>query len=448
VVERLFRRGHLIVGFVAAFAIVALGHAAPITYDEAFDRLYYGSFPIGQIVRSYDLPNNHIAFTILQSFISTSLLRWDPWTVRIFSDLFGIAAISLLLWGARRRRLGPWFPLLAVAGSPLLVSYLFLARGYTFSAFFLMLGALLPVALRKRATHGLVLGATAFALGTWPLPDFLYAAPGWALGLVAVLGFRRAAVAAAIYAVEVAIAFAPIAGEIHKQSKVAWAGHQAWWPWLGDVLRATDALPVAAWLLAGVAVAVSAWRRGGLGVPRDPAARVAVVAAAMALSWFVLVGVSYAVGIEDLPFVRSTVPALWLVLAAVVAVLPRGRFEFAATAVLLPGAIWAVVVWVLALTGHGWHAVDRTTENQLFYGATPTSIRDVPGHGDRIACTDLDFPTCRIVRWNLARRGVAVTFPGTKYMPDVPCIVGSVRVPPPGQVLVYRGNRIVGAVCE
>src|SRR5579885_565434 len=145
------RRGYVPLGAAAAAAILVLAYLAPLTYDEAFNRNYYASFPISQIVRSYDLPNNHIPFTILQHFVGLSLIRWNPWTVRVFGVLFGIAMVATLLAVAARRRVTPWLPVAAVAGSPLLVEYLFVARGYTFSGLFLALGCIAPAVLRDRA---------------------------------------------------------------------------------------------------------------------------------------------------------------------------------------------------------------------------------------------------------------------------------------------------------
>ena len=223
--SRVFRRGYLPLVVGAAAGVAFLAHAAPLNYDEAFNRLNYSRFGVITILRTYDFPNNHLPFTVLQSLIPAALLRWNPWTVRIFGVVAGVAMVACVVGVAARRGTTPYLGLLAIGGSPILVSYLFLARGYTFSAVFLSAGVALPVALRRRAPlWGVVFGATALAVGTWPLPIYLYSAPGWVLAVLAVLGLRAAVIGAVVYAAEVTLAFAPIAGQLRAQSKIAWAG--------------------------------------------------------------------------------------------------------------------------------------------------------------------------------------------------------------------------------
>ncbi len=55
-----------------------------------------------------------------------------------------------------------------------------------------------------------------------------------------------------------------------------------------------------------------------------PGAQLAALTLAMSMSWFALVSLSHAFGLE-LPFVRTAVPALWVAVVAVVAAFPDGK---------------------------------------------------------------------------------------------------------------------------
>jgi hypothetical protein len=446
------------VGLVVAAGagIVVLGHAAPLTYDEAFNRLHYSQFGIAEILGTYDVPNNHLPFTVIQSLVPAQLLSWDPWTIRIFGVLTGFAMVAAVLDLAGRRRTTPFVGLFAVAGSPILVSYLFVSRGYTFSGGLLTAAAAVPVALRRRApVWGICLGASALALGTWPLPIYIYAAPGWILGVFAVFGLRAAAIGTGVYAVEMALLFAPIEGQIRAQSKHAWAGHQPWWSWVGDVFAAMNCVPV---LLALVVVVVGAaaftriQASNGWRSIRDARgdALLGLIAVALSCSWFLLVGLTYAAGIETLPFVRTAVPALWVGLVALVAMFPRGRLEYLGVALLLPGCVWAAMMWTEAVHSGDWKQVASRSRNSVLYETTPVTIRDLEEvDATRIVCSSWDSWTCGLVAPSLEQSGVRVVIPRDfVYRAGLRCALGSHRPPPPWQVSVYRNKTLLGVLCH
>src|SRR5438105_7188833 len=149
---------------LTAVGIGVLAHEAPLTYDEAFNRLHYRSLGVLRILSTYDLPNNHLPFTVLQALIPNRLLAWDPWTIRIFGVASGIAIVAVLITVAATRGTTPFLGLFAMAGSPLLVSYLFVSRGYTFSAVMLVAAAALPIVVKRDPAWGVCFGAGALAL--------------------------------------------------------------------------------------------------------------------------------------------------------------------------------------------------------------------------------------------------------------------------------------------
>jgi hypothetical protein len=361
--------------------------------------------------------------------------------------------VFLVVELAARRRVAPLIALFAVVGSPLIVSYLFLARGYTFSTLFLVAAAVLPVALRRESrAAGVAAGAVALALGTWPIPTNAFVAPGWVAVIVAFAGIRVAALGTGVYVGLSALLFAPIWNEVRAQSKIDWV-HTAWWRWVGDVVGGTSLVPACLALVAALSLValVKVMRRAGwkdLGtMPAD--AQIAALAFAMSLSWFLSVAVTHAFGL-NLPFVRNSVPALWLALVGVVAALPRGRLEYVALALLLPAVVWGLAEWSNAGLHGSWGPIARSSHNDVFYGTTPATISDLSTiSANRIVCSHWDRWVCELVTPNLRRSGISVMIDESmKYTANLSCAIGTKRPPSPWQVLVYRNSRPLGVLCH
>src|SRR5207342_1404918 len=113
---RVVRWPHVVLVIAAGVGIVLLGHAAPLTYDEAFNRVHYDGLDVSETLRAYDYPNNHLPFTVLQSFIPERLLTRDPWTIRIFGVASGIAMVAVLVTVAAARHMTPLLGLFVVLG--------------------------------------------------------------------------------------------------------------------------------------------------------------------------------------------------------------------------------------------------------------------------------------------------------------------------------------------
>jgi hypothetical protein len=450
---RRIRWWHVVLLVVAGATIVLLGHAAPLTYDEAYNRLVYGDLGISGILRTYNAPNNHLLFTVLQSFIPNRLLAWDPWTIRIIGVASGIGMVAALIGVAALQRTTPLLGLCLVIGSPILVTYLFVSRGYTFSAVLLVAATALAVVLGRRNTFvGACLGAGILALGTWPLPTNAFFAPGWIIAALVVWGLREAIAGAVVYGIAVALMFGPIAGQVETQAKVKWNTPQRWWTWVGDVLHASSLVPICFLLVGAIAVAafvrehrrrsLSSFRAGGRG------AHFALLTLAMALSWFALVGIGHAFGLE-LPFVRTAVPALWIGVIAIVTTFPRGKLGYLALALLLPGLVLGMLLWSRAVTDGDWQQVSKTSRNDVLYGTTPATIRDLKSIGaDYIVCSSYDSWVCKLAGPHLGRSGISV---GIANEPETSmgCALGSHRPPSPFQVLVYsHETKLLGLLCH
>jgi hypothetical protein len=445
------RRPLALAGLLAV-AIGLLAHAAPLTYDEAFNRLHYRSLGL-KILTTYDLPNNHIPFTVLQALIPNGLLARDPWAIRIFGVASGIAMVTSLIAVAATRGTTPFLGVFAVAGSPLLVSYLFVSRGYTFSALMLVAAAALPPVLKRPGPMwGVCLGGFFLAVATWPLPTNAFAAPGWIIGVLAMWGPGVAVTGTGVYVAVVTLMFAPIVGQVYAQSKISWGGHHHWWPWLGDVFAATNLIPVCFVLVGGVAAFVLAnEHRGKLSAKFHGAgasAQFAILTTAMCASWFVCVGLAHAVGVQ-LPLVRTAIPAIWIGLVALAAGFPTGRLEWVGLVLLAPAMVWGVLMWSRAVLDGEWQPVAHSSRNDVLFDTTPATIRDLSSVGaDLVACSNWDTWVCQLATPNLKRSGVAVISGDVAYDPHLKCAVGSRRPPPPWQVSVYRDHTLLGVVCH
>ena len=452
---RTLRLSHVLLITGASALIVLLAYEAPLTFDEAFNRVAYDNLSVIGIMVTYSWPNNHIPFTLLQSFIPGRLLAWNPWTIRIFGVASSVAMVTILTGAAAARRATPLFGLFIVLGSPLLVTYLFVSRGYTFSAVFLVAAAALPVLLARRdSVMAVCLGAAALAFATWPLPTNAFIAPGWIVGVLAICGLRAAIAGTAVYTGAVAVLFAPIAGQVYTQAGV-WNLHESWWQWLGDLTAASSLVPVCLGLVVAVTIASIARRHRSLSVAdvraRGGSARLALLTATMSVSWFGLIGVAHAVVGLHLPFVRTAVPALWLAAVALVAAFPRGRLGYLAVALLVPAFVASVLMWTNAVRNGNWERVSQTSRNDVLYSTTPVTIRDLRSIGaDKIDCVGYDAPICVLVTPFLAHEGISVITGTGKavYDASLPCALGSRRPPVPWEVNVYRQGKLLGVLCH
>ncbi|HWB22304.1 MAG TPA: hypothetical protein VG652_05410 [Gaiellaceae bacterium] len=451
--QRSIRWHYLALFALAAAAIVVLAYEAPLTYDEAYNRLVYGNLGVTKILETYNAPNNHLPFTVLQSWIPNRLLRWDPWTIRIVGVAFGIAMVAELIGVAAARRSTPLLGLFIVAGSPILVTYLFVARGYTFSAVLFGVAAALPVLLARRdPVLGACLGGAVLAFATWPVPTNGFIAPGWIVAVLAIWGFRAAIVGTAVYATALTIMFAPVASQVRAQSKVHWNTPQRWWTWVGDLLAASSLLSVCLIFVGVLAIAAFVLQhraRPAAGFHAlGASAQLAVIAFAMSGSWFVLIGAGHVFGLE-LPFVRSAVPALWVGVLAVVAGFPKGRLEVVAVALLVPGLILGGLMWTRAISDGDWARVSQTSRNDVLDGTTPATIRNLSSiHADRLVCSGYDSYVCDLVAPSLVSSGVTSVGVANEPVSTMGCAIGSHKPAQPFQVLVYRQSKQLGVLCH
>lgn len=199
---------------------------APITYDEAFTYVYYAVRPLHVIISDYSYPNNQILHTLLVK-LSTALFGVGLWQVRLPALLAGIAAMPLFYIFVRLH-FNRYIALLAlalVASSGGLIEYSALARGYSLTWCFLVLGWILGRHFMhsNNAVSAVLLGVVN-ALGTWTIPTMLYGTVALFVWLVLSMALRydstlarrmgRLLLAAAIFLLTTFLLYLPV-GIVH-----------------------------------------------------------------------------------------------------------------------------------------------------------------------------------------------------------------------------------------
>ncbi|MEH3053464.1 MAG: hypothetical protein PGN13_05555 [Patulibacter minatonensis] len=141
---------------VGALVRIRVAATEPPHFDESYTALHYVQGSLGELLTTYDEPNNHILGSLL-AWLSTGVLGGGPFALRLPALLAGIAlvpAIGLLAWRMAPAR-GTVSGLVAatfVAGAPPLIVYSANARGY--SVVLLLLVAQLALTLRLGAPVG------------------------------------------------------------------------------------------------------------------------------------------------------------------------------------------------------------------------------------------------------------------------------------------------------
>ena len=441
----------LSVGAVVAIAIGWLAYAAPLTKDEAYNRVYYGGFSAAKILQHYDLPNNHLLDTVFESWLPQGMIAWNPWTLRVIGVAAGVAlTLVVLLLAARRGSL--ILALCLFGGSPLLVTYLFVSRGYGLSALLVVLSIVVPASLGGRLGRMRILpGAVLLALGIWPLPTNLWLAPGWLLGVLALWGLPEALLAIAVLGPLLIVEYYPIKDDVRFVAHLA-NGAPSAGDFLGDLVHGASIVPacfLVALALLLIAVVRARWPPS-LAVlhSSDRSTQAAVWCALTSCSWFAVMIVVHAFGTE-LPYARNAVPALWLGVIAVVLGVPPTRLRTVATLILLVPLLVSVVLWGRAALGGDWKPVAGGIRSDVLNSSTPATIRDVSSiHADRVDCSSLDYPVCRLASSLLGRSGVAVRMRSGPYVRSLGCAIGSHEPPAPFQVIVYRRGTRLGELCH
>jgi hypothetical protein len=187
--------------------------------DEIFSIVVSSNKGPWEVVTRYQ-SNNHIFFNLINS-LTPGAGSMDPARARMWSMVAAVAMLAVALAEFWRRG---WFLAGAVfvalfAANPDWLDLTLQARGYAVTGLMATLCCMAVWRHLERPETGssVVLGVASF-IGTWTLPSFvMFAAPVW-LALLAATRTRRVVMAGAATAVAIAVVYAPVAGQLWKET--------------------------------------------------------------------------------------------------------------------------------------------------------------------------------------------------------------------------------------
>jgi 4-amino-4-deoxy-L-arabinose transferase-like glycosyltransferase len=168
----------------------------PMRYDEAYTFDAYAVDGVGHITSTYDIPNNHIFYSLLAHF-SWRVFGNHVWTMRLPAFAAGIALIPAAYLVGRTlydRRAGLCAAVLVATFGPL-VEYSVNGRGYTFGALLVLvalwLGARLLVTDRRAPLWVAFVVCSTVAVYTVPTMAYGIAAVAVWVAMCALISERR-----------------------------------------------------------------------------------------------------------------------------------------------------------------------------------------------------------------------------------------------------------------
>jgi hypothetical protein len=370
-------------GLILAMACLPL---VPLTYDEAWNFTNVSSRGVAFAYRSYEFPNNHTLFSIVQTLIPHSAVdRWPP-LLRVPNVLIAFALLITLHITTRQRRAisGALVAAALALCSPIFTSYLLIARGYLLGTV-LLLAAVHIVSEDRHAW----LGGFTSGLAVAVVPTFGYAVPGIAACLALrfwrTRDFRPLLLFAVSLVASVTAFYAPKFGTVLEQGR-RWREDAS----IGEFIASTGEFVGngALWSLAAVALAVAlitaVFRRG----PQTSQTRDAssmILLASSVVSFYACVGVLAAVDIANPPYPRNAVfaPLFVWVMVVMAARHLGGRWSVVGHGALglnAAAGAWLLLVHFVAPSGNptaypliarlGGTAIERAIRSDAFAHAT------------------------------------------------------------------------------
>ncbi len=174
---------HLVVIGIVLCIVSIVYPVIPLTGDEVSNYLFFSKNGPLQVMTNYELPNNQVFFTLIQSiFIHKTMLAILPYILRIFNVIYAI----IFIWMVRvyfRKISDVWWILTAlclafVFSGPVITPYFIVARGYILGSSLFFGGVYFLI------RHKAYLASMLLILSAWTIPTFAYAYPllfvvGW-----------------------------------------------------------------------------------------------------------------------------------------------------------------------------------------------------------------------------------------------------------------------------
>jgi hypothetical protein len=168
--------GTLFLWFLVLFIISIVAPVIPFNGDEAANYLEFSRFgPIYPIFH-YELPNNHVFFTVLQSLLVPKvMLSFLPAFPRFLNIIVTVCLFSFLFIFINHLSKKIIFGLILLIAcffiSPLVTPYFIVARGYLLGLTLLLIGIYFMV------KNKFLVSSVLFILSGWTVPTYAYALP-------------------------------------------------------------------------------------------------------------------------------------------------------------------------------------------------------------------------------------------------------------------------------
>lgn len=170
---------YFFVVFSALIFISIVYPLIPLNGDEVRTYLDFAQHGSLFSITHYEVPNNHVFFTFLQSFfLHKKILLLIPYEIRLLNTIICLlffAFLSYIFTTLLKKKMSLFvflfLTLLCFFASPLLTPYFIVARGYLLGSLLLLAGAFFL------STNKFYLAAFSFILSVWTIPTFMFAVP-------------------------------------------------------------------------------------------------------------------------------------------------------------------------------------------------------------------------------------------------------------------------------
>jgi hypothetical protein len=444
--------------FVLAYSsisllVILLSLNTPLTFDEAFNWNFYSNFSLAGIVTDYSVSwNNQVPFTLMQQMIPNELLSLSPWYIRIISTFTGLLLLLSVMRQSWLRNADVRIPFLLVTGSPMIISYLFIARSYSFTA--LLLTSAFVLSSRQdepgsRSSVYSVVAAVFLAASIWAIPTNIFLAPVWFLfqllrrkrSLFLIQGF--------VFVSLVILFFAPSFIKMFKLARNnTWSGSPSFISYANEFsfLWFSSFMAIILMVVCNksqVLKSLTSLKSRSSIQTLNRFDFLALSATFSSLSYFLFISLAYLAGM-GWPFARNATAPIWIFILGI-AVLPIS-FSFRSKFILYLLCLTSLLGVFSTASNFSGENLQRM--NPVLYETVPVGIRDLKNQGvTRVVCSGFDGPVCILSIGFLMEQNISMQL-SDGLVPNLACVIGKTKPPKQWQVRLFKGENLWGQLCH
>ena len=432
---------------------ILLSLNTPLTFDEAFNWNFYNNFSLGGIVTDYSVSwNNQVPFTLMQQMIPTEMLSWSPWSIRIISTFTGLLLLFTVMRQSWLKNADVRIPLLLITGSPMIISYLFIARSYSFTALLLVSAFVLSSRQDEPGSRSGVYSVIAsifLAISIWAVPTNIFLTPVW---FFLQLFRRKLSLFLTQVCVFVALIILFFVPSFTKMLKLArnnsWSGSPSFISYANEFSFFWISSAIAITLM--VVISKSRVLKFLFSIRSRLSMKtlnrfdfLALSATVSSLSYFVFIYIAYLAGM-GWPFARNATAPIWIFILGL-AVLPISfslRSKFVVCLLCLT-SLFGVFSIASNFSGENLQRM-----NPVLYETVPVGIRDLESQGvTRVVCSGFDGPVCILSIGFLLKQNISMQL-SDGLVPNLSCVIGKTKPPKQWQVRLFKGDNLWGQLCH